>query len=173
MADKDVLQTLEGVLDCLSGAVVVLDRSARVVLGNPGFSRLQCQNGVPPETTTEFLSLLRPQDSRLFYAALEKADGRSRVCFEATARQSGRLNLSMTPWRDDYFIVEILPLPGPPTAHSHSERFSEIPLEAIFDSSGTGLALVSLDGRWLRANSVICRYLATARHSCKTPRSWH
>lgn len=66
MADKDVLQTLEGVLDCLSGAVVVLDRSARVVLGNPGFSRLQCQNGVPPETTTEFLSLLRPQDTGFF-----------------------------------------------------------------------------------------------------------
>ncbi|WP_323146322.1 PAS domain S-box protein [Pseudomonas marginalis] len=159
MAVKEVLQTLKGVFACLSGAVVVLDRSARVVLGNPAFSTLQCQNGVSPEANTEFLSLLRPQDSQLFYAALEKADGQSRVCFEATARQSGRLNLSMTPWRDDYFIVEILPLPGPPTAHSHSECFSEIPLEAIFDSSGTGLALVSLDGRWLRANSVICRLL--------------
>lgn len=40
-----------------------------------------------------------------------------------------------------------------------TERYSQIPLRSIFDSSGTGLALVSLDGRWLRANGVICELL--------------
>ena len=154
MADKEVLQPLEGVLACLSGAVVVLDRSARVVVQGPAFSVLQRQHGVPADAAAEFLSLLRPEDYGLFYAALEKADGKSRVSFEATTREAGRLGVSITPWRDDYFIAEITPGVELPASHANAERFSEIPLKSIFDSSGTGLALVALDGRWLRANNV-------------------
>lgn len=159
MADKEVLQTLKGVLACLSGAVVVLDRSALVVVGNPAFSALQLQHGVPPDAGAEFLALLRPEDYGLFYAALEKADGKSRVFFEATARGVGRLGVSITPWQHDYFIAEITPGLELTRSPADGERFSDIPLKSIFDSSGTGLALVALDGRWLRANNVICTLL--------------
>lgn len=167
MADKEVLQTLKGVLACLSGAVVVLDRSALVVVGNPAFSALQLQHGVPPDAEVEFLSLLRPEDYGLFYAALEKADGKSRVFFEATARGAGRLGVAITPWHHDYFIVEITPGLELPRSPADAERFSEIPLKSIFDSSGTGLALVALDGRWLRANNVICTLLGYSEAQLK------
>ncbi|MGC6370940.1 PAS domain-containing sensor histidine kinase [Pseudomonas sp. K2I15] len=159
MVDDEMLKTLESVLCCLSGVVVVLDRAAAVVTGNSAFSDFQFQNAIFPDLDSEFLSLLRPEDHWLFYAALEKADGRSRAFFEATARASGRLSISMTLWCDNYFIVEVIPRLESPAPHPGNESFSDIPLKSIFDSSGTGLALVSLDGRWLRANGVICKLL--------------
>jgi PAS domain S-box-containing protein len=154
-----MLQTLESVLACLSGAVVALDRAARVVAGNPAFSHLQIQNGVRPATGCEFISLLRSEDHGLFYAALEKAAGKTRAVFAALSRVSCGLDISLTVWRDDYFIVEVIARQAPSPPQSSTESFSDIPLRSIFDSSGTGLALVALDGRWLRANGVICTLL--------------
>ncbi|WP_342309502.1 PAS domain S-box protein [Pseudomonas fluorescens] len=159
MADDEMLQTLESVLACLSGAVVALDRAARVVAGNPAFSHLQIQNGVRPATGCEFISLLRSEDHGLFYAALEKAAGKTRAVFAALSRVSCGLDISLTVWRDDYFIVEVIARQAPSPPQSNTESFSDIPLRSIFDSSGTGLALVALDGRWLRANGVICTLL--------------
>jgi len=159
MANEEMLQTLRSVLGCLSGAVVALDRAAQVVTGNSAFANLQVQNGVSPDAGSEFLSLLRSEDHWLFYAALEKADGTSPAFFEATARASGRLSVSLTMWRVNYFIVEVIPRLESPAPYPSNESVSNIPLKSIFDSSGTGLALVSLDGRWLRANGVICTLL--------------
>ncbi|MFL1417274.1 PAS domain S-box protein [Pseudomonas fildesensis] len=168
MVDDEMLKTLESVLCCLSGVVVVLDRAAGVVIGNPAFLDFQFQNAIFPDLGSEFLSLLRPEDHWLFYAALEKADGNSRALFEATARASGRLSVSMTLWRDDYFIVEVTPSLESPAPCPSNESFSDIPLKSIFDSSGTGLALVSLDGRWLRANGVICKLLGYSEAQLQT-----
>lgn len=47
----------------------------------------------------------------------------------------------------------------PAATVSAAEQVTHIQLKSIFDSSGTGLALVALDGRWLRANGVTCRLL--------------
>jgi len=49
-----------------------------------------------------------------------------------------------------------------------TESYAQIPLRSIFDSSGTGLALVSLDGHWLRANGVICRLLGYSEAQLQT-----
>ena len=159
MADDEMLRTLESVLGCLSGAVVALDRAARVVTGNPAFSHLQIQNGVFPAVGGEFVSILRSEDHWLFYASMEKAAGKTRAFFSALSTVSCELDVSLTMWRDDYFIVEVIARLEPSALQSGTESYSEIPLRSIFDSSGTGLALVSLDGRWLRANAVICTML--------------
>lgn len=159
MVDDDTLRTLESVLGCLSVAVVALDRAARVFAGNRAFSNLQIQNGVSPAAGGEFIALLRSEDHGVFYAALEQAAGKTRAGFSALSRLSCGLDIALTLWREDYFIVEVVARQGPSAAHSDTESYSEIPLRSIFDSSGTGLALVSLDGRWLRANGVICSLL--------------
>lgn len=159
VVDHDRLQTLESVLSCLSGAIVALDRAAKVVTGNAAFSNLLIQNGISPAAACEFVSLLRPEDHWLFFVALEKAVGNNRACFLAMSSESCRLDVSLTLWCDDYFLVEVRPLPEPSVPAPATEIYSEIPLRSIFDSSGTGLALVALDGRWLRANGVICTLL--------------
>ncbi|WP_460136768.1 sensor histidine kinase [Pseudomonas sp. S1_E04] len=170
VADDDMLRTLESVLDCLSGAVVVLDRAARVVMGNPAFTHLHIQHKVSPAASREFVSLLRPEDHGLFYAAQQKAAAGTRAVCVVTSGVSCVLNISLTLWRDDYFIVEVLAHQEPSAPAPAAERYPEIPLRSIFDSSGTGLALVSLDGRWLRANGVICTLLgySEAQLQCTT-----
>jgi len=159
MLDDETLKTLESVLCCLSGVVVVLDRSARVVTGNRAFSEMPFHKAVCPDSGSEFLALLQSEDHRRFYVALEEAGEKTRVFFEATAINSNRLGISLTRWLADYFILEIVVQQEPPAQAAATESYSEIPLRSIFDSSGTGLALVSLDGRWLRANGVICKML--------------
>jgi PAS domain S-box-containing protein len=168
MVDDDTLRTLESVLGCLSVAVVALDRAARVVAGNPAFSHLQIQNGVSPAAGGEFISLLRSEDHGVFYAALEQAAGKTRAGFSALSRGACGLDIALTLWRDDYFIVEVIARQGPLAAQSDTESYSQIPLRSIFDSSGTGLALVSLDGRWLRANGVICSLLGYSEAQLQT-----
>lgn len=168
MVDDDTLRTLESVLGCLSVAVVALDRAARVVAGNPAFSHLQIHNGVSPTAGGEFIALLRSEDQGVFYAALEQAAGKTRVGFSALSRLSCGLDIVLTLWREDYFIVEVIARQGPSAAQSDTESYSQIPLRSIFDSSGTGLALVSLDGRWLRANGVICSLLGYSEAQLQT-----
>ncbi|KRP45842.1 PAS domain S-box-containing protein [Pseudomonas libanensis] len=159
MAEDEKLRTLESVLGCLSVAVAALDRAARVVTGNPAFSNLLVQNGVSAGIGGEFVSLLRAEDHWLFYLALEKAGANNRAVFAAVGEGLGLLDVCLTLWHDDYFIVEVIvrqALSAPPPA---IESYAQIPLRSIFDASGTGLALVSLEGRWLRANGVICTML--------------
>lgn len=79
MADEGMLKTLESVLGCLSGVVVALDRDARVITGNPAFLEVQRQQAVCPDVAGEFLSLLRPEDHGLFYAAVKQAEGNERA----------------------------------------------------------------------------------------------
>ena len=159
-ADDDRLRTLESVLGCLSVAVVALDCDARVVAVNSAFAHLHIHKGVCPAVGSAFVSFLRPEDHRLFDAALEAgAAGKPHARFVALSTGLCRLDISLTVWRDDYFIVEVIADPQPSPPPSSAERFADIPLRSIFDSSGTGLALVSLDGRWLRANGVICTLL--------------
>ncbi|NWD56858.1 PAS domain S-box protein [Pseudomonas veronii] len=168
VADDDTLRTLESVLGCLSIAVVALDRAARVVAGNPAFAHLQVQNGVSPAAGGEFVALLRPEDHGLFYAALETAAGNTRAGFAALSRGACGLDFSLTLWRGAYFIVEVVARQGASAPPSETESYAQIPLRSIFDSSGTGLALVSLDGHWLRANGVICRLLGYSEAQLQT-----
>ncbi|MGB7647972.1 MAG: PAS domain S-box protein [Pseudomonas fluorescens] len=168
MADEGMLKTLESVLGCLSGVVVALDRDARVITGNPAFLEVQRQQAVCPDVAGEFLSLLRPEDHGLFYAAVKQAEGNERAFFDAAATGSGRLSVAMTRWQAHYFIVEITPVMASAAPYPGNERFADIPLRSIFDSSGTGLALVALDGRWLRANGVTCTLLGYSEAQLQT-----
>lgn len=168
MVDDKTLNTLKSILCCLAGSVVVLDRSAGVVAGNSAFSDFQFRNSISTDRDSDFVALLRLEDHWLFYAALEKADAGSRAFFEATAIASGRLGVSIMLWRDNYFIVEITPGLESLTPCCSGEGFPDIPLRSIFDSSGTGLALVSLDGRWLRVNAVISKMLGYSEAQLQT-----
>lgn len=159
MADDEKVRTLESVLGCLSGAVAALDRAARVVTGNPAFSSLLVKNGVCFAGGCEFVSLLRAEDHWLFYLALEKARANNRAFFAAASEGQGVLDVTLTLWRDDYFIVEVIARQASATPPPTTDSYAQIPLRSIFDASGTGLALVSLEGRWLRANGVICTML--------------
>ena len=159
MADDEKARTLESVLGCLSGAVAALDRAARVVMGNPAFSSLLVEDGVSPAVGCEFVSLLRAEDHWLFYLALEKAGANKRAFFAVVGAGQGLLDVSLTLWRDAYFIVEVIARQASSAPPPAVESYAQIPLRSIFDASGTGLALVSLEGRWLRANGVICTML--------------
>lgn len=170
MVDDKTLNTLKSILCCLAGSVVVLDRSAGIVAGNSAFLDFQFRNSISTDRDSDFVALLRLEDHWLFYAALEKADAGSRAFFEATAIASGRLGVSIMLWRDNYFIAEITPGLESRTPCCSGEGFSDIdiPLRSIFDSSGTGLALVSLDGRWLRVNAVISKMLGYSEAQLQT-----
>ncbi len=168
MIDDKTLSTLQSILGCLAGSVVVLDRTAGVVASNSAFLDLQFQNAIFTDRDSDFLALFRIEDHWLFYPALEKADGGARAFFEATALVSGRLGVSIMLWRDSYFIVEMTPRLESLTPCCSGEGFSDIPLRSIFDSSGTGLALVSLDGRWLRVNAVISKLLGYSEAQLQT-----
>ncbi|WLH70893.1 PAS domain S-box protein [Pseudomonas sp. FP2309] len=157
LIDDDSVRTLESVLVCLSGAVAALDRAGRVVTGNAAFYQLH--SGPGAGVGGEFVARLRPEDHWLFYLALEKAAGNGRASFSAVGEGDGLLDVSLTLWRDDYFMVEVVARQAPSIPLPAADSYSEIPLRSIFDSSGTGLALVSLEGRWLRANEVICTLL--------------
>ncbi len=159
MLDDDMLRNVEGLLCCLSGVVVVLDRSARVVASNNAFSEMQFQNLELTHLESGFLSLLHSEDHGRLYKALEEADEKGRAFFEATAINSNRLSVSLKGWKFDHIIAEVIVRQGPSSQVQDTEKYSDIPLRSIFDSSGTGLALVSLDGRWLRANDVVCKML--------------
>lgn len=159
MADEEEARTLESVLGCLSGAVAALDRAARVVTGNPAFSSLLVEDGVSSAVGCEFVSLLRAEDHWLFYLALEKAGTNNRAFFAAEGAGQGMLDVCLTLWRDAYFIVEVIARQASSAPPPAVESYAQIPLRSIFDASGTGLALVSLEGRWLRANGVICTML--------------
>ncbi|MFN3357357.1 MAG: PAS domain S-box protein, partial [Pseudomonas sp.] len=157
LIDDDSVRTLESVLVCLSGAVAALDRAGRVVTGNAAFYQLH--SGPGAGVGGEFVARLRPEDHWLFYLALEKAAGNGRASFSAVGEGDGLLDVSLTLWRDHYFMVEVVARQAPSIPLPAADSYSEIPLRSIFDSSGTGLALVSLEGRWLRANEVICTLL--------------
>jgi PAS domain-containing protein len=117
-ADDDRLRTLESVLGCLSVAVVALDRDARVVAVNSAFAHLHIHKGVCPAVGSAFVSFLRPEDHRLFDAALEAgAAGKPHARFAALSTGLCRLDISLTVWRDDYFIVEVIADPQPSPRH--------------------------------------------------------